>query len=261
VSKDFDTTLSDALDLAAQAARTAGAPAARIRGRRRAARKRMAVTAGGLILLAGGGSAAAFTAASSHIGGPTPATGTGVVVDPSTTANAYTGALDGLLLPMPSGATPLAPRQGVSGGEISADQYVANDYPGDGLLQKSATEQTLGTFGFESAAVRWYRDSQGDDVEMYLIRFSASSGAQGYGLSLASSRMQNGAVAEFPDSAAATGYGFTTPAAEGTTEADVFGYSGDIVVIMHVFAANGGNGPLAASLFSSQYSAVQTAQR
>jgi hypothetical protein len=52
VSKDFDTTLSDAIDLAAAAAQTAGAPAARIRGRKRAVRKRIAVTTTSFVLAA-----------------------------------------------------------------------------------------------------------------------------------------------------------------------------------------------------------------
>jgi hypothetical protein len=52
VSKDFDTTLSDAIDLAAAAAQTTGAAAARIRGRKRAVRKRIAVTTTSFVLAA-----------------------------------------------------------------------------------------------------------------------------------------------------------------------------------------------------------------
>ena len=67
MSKDFDSTLSGALDLAAAAASTPGAEAARIRGRRRAVRQRIAVSTLSVVLVAGGGSAA--FALSSHHGG------------------------------------------------------------------------------------------------------------------------------------------------------------------------------------------------
>lgn len=264
MSKDFDTTFTDALDLAAAGAQTAGAPAARIRGRQRSTRKWMAVTGMSVVLVSGGGGAA-IAAALSHHGGasaqPAAASATAPAVGPSESASSYSGPLDSLLLPVPAGAASLTPRQGVSGGAITADQYVANDYPGDGALQKTATEQTLASFGFESAAVRWYRDARGDDVEIYLVRFSGAGGAQGYGLSLASSRLQNGGATEFADPTAATGYGFTIPAAGTYTEADLFGYSGDIVVIVHVFATNGGGPAAATSIFASQDSAVRSAQR
>jgi len=165
------------------------------------------------------------------------------------------------VLPVPAGASSLTPRQGASGGAITVEHYVANDYPGDASLQASATTQILRTLGFESAAVRWYRDAQGDDVEIYMVRFAGTDGATGYGLNLASLRLQNGGVTEFPNSTAASGYGFTMPASDGRTEADLFGYSGNVSVIVHVFAEGGAQASTAAaSVFSSQYSAVQTAE-
>ena len=262
MSKDFETTLVDAIDLAAGAAQTAGAQAARTRGRKRSVRKRIALAAMSLVL-ATSGTVVAIQASSSsdgstsHTTDPSTLSATG---SPSGSANSYSGALENLLLPVPSGATILSPRQGTSGGGITVEQYMADDYPGDGSLQAGATEQILGTFGFESAAVRWYHNAQGDDVESYLIRFSGPDGALGYGLSLASSRLQNGGVTEFPDSTAAAGYGFTVPAANGYTEADLFGYSGNTLVIVHVFAKGGGAPAADTSVFASQYSAVQTAQ-
>lgn len=261
--KDFNTTLVDAINLAAGAAQTAGASDARTRGRKRNMRKRTALVAMSLVLVTAG-TTVAIEASSSGNGSTsqtTDASTPSATGSPSASANSYSGALEKLLLPLPSGAAPLTPRQGTSGGGITVDQYVANDFPGDGSLQAEATEQILGTFGFESAAVRWYRDAQGDDVEFYLIRFSGNDGALGYGLSLASSRMQNGGATEFPDSTAASGYGFTAPAASGYTEADLFGYSGNILVIVHVFASGTGEASTAASVFASQYSAVRTAQR
>jgi hypothetical protein len=58
VSKDFDTTLSDAVELAAGAAHTAGASAARIRGRERTMRKRIIVSTTSFALVAAGAGAA-----------------------------------------------------------------------------------------------------------------------------------------------------------------------------------------------------------
>lgn len=256
--KDFDTTLLDAATLAGRAAQTAGAQAVRTEGRKRNVRKRTALTAMSLVLVAAG-TVAVVQAASSSGSTPHPAsTGSPGPSPSSPVLNPV--ALKNLLVPVPSGATPLAPRQGTSGGEITVDQYVANDYPGDGSLQAGATKQILRTLGFESAVVQWYRDAQGDDIEYYLIQFSGSGGAMGYGLGLANMRMQSGGAAEFADATAASGYGFTSPAATGYTEADLFGYSGDVVAIVHVFARNGGEQTTAASVFASQYSAIHTAQ-
>jgi hypothetical protein len=71
VSKDFDTTLSDAIDLAAAAARTEGAHAARIRGRKRAVRKRIAVTTTTFVLAAVCVTVAVKASASNDRGTPT----------------------------------------------------------------------------------------------------------------------------------------------------------------------------------------------
>jgi hypothetical protein len=67
VSKDFDSTLSDAIDRAAGAANTAGATAARIRGRERTMRKRIVISTTSIVLVAAG-TGAAF-AVTSHNGG------------------------------------------------------------------------------------------------------------------------------------------------------------------------------------------------
>lgn len=69
MSKDFDTTLSAAIDRAAEAAQTAGASAARIRGRQRTVRKRIAVSTLSAVLVVVGGTAA-FKLASPHDGTP-----------------------------------------------------------------------------------------------------------------------------------------------------------------------------------------------
>ena len=67
VSKDFDSTLSDAIDRAAGAANTAGATAARIRGRERTMRKRIVISTTSIVLVAAGAGAA--FAVTSHNGG------------------------------------------------------------------------------------------------------------------------------------------------------------------------------------------------
>jgi hypothetical protein len=69
VSKDFDTTLSDALDLAANAVQTAGPAAARARGRKRTVRRRIALSTASLVIVAVGASAA-FEASSRGGGAP-----------------------------------------------------------------------------------------------------------------------------------------------------------------------------------------------
>jgi hypothetical protein len=87
VSKDFDRTLSDALDLTAQAAQTAGPTAARIRGRKRTLHQRIALSTVSLVIAAVGATAA-FTAASSNGGGtshPTVQTSTPVIASPTPT--------------------------------------------------------------------------------------------------------------------------------------------------------------------------------
>ena len=73
MSKDFDTTLSGALDTVAHAANTAGPAAARIRGRKRTMRKRIALSTISLVLFAVG-TTAAFKIMSDGGGTPNPAT-------------------------------------------------------------------------------------------------------------------------------------------------------------------------------------------
>ncbi|WP_194909432.1 hypothetical protein [Catenulispora rubra] len=68
-SKDFDTTLSAAIDVAATAAHTPGAQAARIKGRKRTVRKRIVLSTASFVIIAIGASAA-FRAASSSGGQP-----------------------------------------------------------------------------------------------------------------------------------------------------------------------------------------------
>jgi hypothetical protein len=69
VSKDFDSTLSAAIDLAAAAAQTSGAAAARLRGRKRTVRKRIAVSTLSVVLIATGATVA-FKIAAPHTGTP-----------------------------------------------------------------------------------------------------------------------------------------------------------------------------------------------
>jgi hypothetical protein len=86
VSKDFDRTLSDALDLAAGAAQTAGAQAARVRGRKRTMRKRVAISTMSFVLvLAAAGATAAFKPFSSGDASP-PAVAGSVSASPSAAA-------------------------------------------------------------------------------------------------------------------------------------------------------------------------------
>ncbi len=94
MSKDFDTTLSDAIDLAAGAVQTAGASAARIRGRKRTMRKRIAVSAVSLVLVAVGATVA-LKATSSTGGGtqripaasPSATASTSITTSPSPTGS------------------------------------------------------------------------------------------------------------------------------------------------------------------------------
>jgi len=70
-SKDFGTTLSDALELVAQAARTAGAPAAQTRGRKREMHKRIAIATTTSLAIVVVGVTAAFAVTGSNNGGAT----------------------------------------------------------------------------------------------------------------------------------------------------------------------------------------------
>ncbi|HET9173174.1 MAG TPA: hypothetical protein VFN97_27345 [Actinospica sp.] len=99
MSKDFDSTLSDAIDLAAGAAHTAGASAARSRGRERTVRKRIVVSATSFVLVAAGAGAAFGLTA--HHGGGTPHV---TAASPSATASASATAG-----PSPSGTPSASP--------------------------------------------------------------------------------------------------------------------------------------------------------
>lgn len=66
MSKDFDASLSDALDSVARAARSAGPEAAQIRGRKRTMRKRIALSTVSLVLVAAGATTAFKVADTSH---------------------------------------------------------------------------------------------------------------------------------------------------------------------------------------------------
>lgn len=86
MSKDFDATLSDALDLAAAAAQTPGPAAARIRGRKRTMHQRIAVSTASLALVAVGATVA-FKAVPSHVAtAPVSSTSTNFTVGASHSA-------------------------------------------------------------------------------------------------------------------------------------------------------------------------------
>jgi hypothetical protein len=115
VSKDFDTTLSDAIDLAAGAAQTAGAPAARIRGRKRAVRKRIAVTTTSFALVAVCATVAFKASASNGSGTPTaPSSGS---TSPSISVSATTSAsATPSLHPSATRSSPASPTAGAPSG-------------------------------------------------------------------------------------------------------------------------------------------------
>jgi hypothetical protein len=71
-AKDFDATLSAAVDVAAAAAHTPGAQAARAKGRKRTMRKRIVLSTASFVIIAIGTSAAFRAASSSGTGRPTP---------------------------------------------------------------------------------------------------------------------------------------------------------------------------------------------
>lgn len=101
MSKDFDATLSEAIDLAADAAHTnGGATAARIRGRQRTMRKRITISATAVILVAAGTTAAAVQIAPSSRATPP----TGRITVTKTSAGPTTAATS------TAPTTPSAPR-------------------------------------------------------------------------------------------------------------------------------------------------------
>ena len=133
MSKDFDTTLSDAIDRAAEAAKTAGASAARTRGRKRTMRKRVAVSTLAIVCVVGG-SSAAFALSRSHGGAATqlPPANPSPTASPTSVSNP-TGAP---ATTSPSANAPESPTtSGSTGSTSSAVQgSVRSDIPDSALL-------------------------------------------------------------------------------------------------------------------------------
>jgi hypothetical protein len=123
VSKDFDSTLSAAIDLAAAAAQTSGASAARIRGRQRTVRKRIAVSTASAVLIAVGATAA-FKISSPHNGTPQLTTTTSqATASPSATSSPSSGATSQpTTSPSSSPAITADPHKTVQGAWLSAAQ-------------------------------------------------------------------------------------------------------------------------------------------
>lgn len=110
--KDFDSTLTDALDLAAHSAQTAGPAAARIRGRQRTMRKRIALSTASLVLVAVGATAAFKVASPGHNGAPVltkPSPSASASATPTPGAAAATGAPSTSASSSPSASTPSSP--------------------------------------------------------------------------------------------------------------------------------------------------------
>ena len=140
MSKDFDTTLSDALDLAASAAQTAGPAAARSRGRKRTMNQRLALSAASLLVVAVGATTA-FEAASGHGGGPQPASG-----NHSTSASATGGPTTDpthSVISIPTTAGPTDSATGSSSSSVGSSpagsSAPASTQPGVGDPQKVLT--------------------------------------------------------------------------------------------------------------------------
>jgi hypothetical protein len=113
VAKDFDATLSEAIDLAAGAAQGPGATAARIRGGRRTRRKRVALSATSFMLVAAV-STAAFALSSSNRGA-TPQPPAATTSTPPTTAPTSTPATVPSSPDEPATNTPPTSTSGTSG--------------------------------------------------------------------------------------------------------------------------------------------------
>lgn len=138
--KDFDSTLTDALDLAARSAQTAGPGAARIRGRQRTMRKRIALSTASLALVAVAATAAFKVASPGHSlppAHPTPGPSASAIGIPTSapgeaTTSAATGAPANPASSNPSRNTPSSsssstaiktdPQQVVAGAWLSPGQ-------------------------------------------------------------------------------------------------------------------------------------------
>lgn len=148
MSEDFETTLCGALDLAAAAAHTAGAEAARIRGRARATHRLIAYCALSFVLVVAGSGTAAF-ALSSHHGGTPHVTGG----SPSTAASTAPtpGATHSAVSPPPSSnpASPSAPSSSTSPPAAHSSSPVTSADPQQVVDQAWLSAQQLpfaGTF-------------------------------------------------------------------------------------------------------------------
>jgi hypothetical protein len=150
VSKDFDRTLSDALDLTAQAAQTAGPTAARIRGRKRTLHQRIALSTVSLVIAAVGATAA-FTAASSNGGGtshPTVQTSTPVIASPTPTIGPSASS--------PAGPT-ASPSTGASNGQSTNSSPTMSTPPTSG---SPASNQSTNADPQKAVAAAWLTPGQ-----------------------------------------------------------------------------------------------------
>lgn len=114
MSKDFDSTLSGALDVVAHAAHTAGPTAARIRGRKRTMRKRIALSTMSVVLVAVG-TTTAFKITSNSGGTPNPVTAT-----PRVTASARPTAVPSQAPSSPTASSPAPSSPAVSSSPTSS---------------------------------------------------------------------------------------------------------------------------------------------
>ncbi len=124
MSKDFDTTLSDTIDLAAGAAQTAGASAARARGRKRTMHKRIAVSTMSLVLVAVGATVA-FKVASSTGGGTPQVTATNPNVTATSSPSTPSPSTSSRTSSSPSSSSPATtgdPHQVVEAAWLTAGQ-------------------------------------------------------------------------------------------------------------------------------------------
>jgi len=138
VSKDFDTTLSDAIDLAAHAAHTTGAAGARTRGRQRTMRTRIAMSTTSLVIVAVGATVA-FKATSSHDGGTPRLT----AASPTATASSTPS----------SAASP-------SGSPTQTASSSASSAPGSASSSASSNPSTTGSTIAQTASETWLTAGQ-----------------------------------------------------------------------------------------------------
>jgi hypothetical protein len=114
VSKDFDATLSDVIALAAGAAQTEGAHAARVRGRTRTMRKRIAISSMSVALVAVGAGAAVSAVGASPAHKQAAATPSVSFSTPANGGTATPSPSAGQAAPSPSASTGTAATTSVS---------------------------------------------------------------------------------------------------------------------------------------------------